>query len=113
MKILSVGECMAEFSPDEQPGKFNLGFAGDTFNTAWYIANNHSDINSSYFSKVGDDELSNSMLKFMSDNRVDTTHVQKVPSSTIGLKVRELFLTGEKIRPQHYWAKTLMMLNML
>ena len=66
MKILSVGECMAEFSPDEQLGKFNLGFAGDTFNTAWYIANNHSDINSAYFSKLGDDELSDKMLEFMS-----------------------------------------------
>ena len=102
MKILSVGECMAEFSPDEQPGKFNLGFAGDTFNTAWYIANNHSDINSSYFSKVGDDELSNSMLKFMSDNRVDTTHVQKVPSSTIGLYLISL-VKGE--RAFSYWRK--------
>ncbi len=30
MKILSVGECMAELSPDGQQGKFNLGFAGDT-----------------------------------------------------------------------------------
>lgn len=102
MKILSVGECMAEFSPDEQPGKFNLGFAGDTFNTAWYIANNHSDINSSYFSKVGDDELSNSMLKFMSENRVDTTHVQKVPSSTIGLYLISL-VKGE--RAFSYWRK--------
>tara|TARA_B100000683_G_C11986685_1_gene347970 strand:+ start:71 stop:235 length:165 start_codon:yes stop_codon:yes gene_type:complete len=46
MKILSIGECMAELSPDGQQGKFNLGFAGDTFNTAWYIANNHSEINS-------------------------------------------------------------------
>ena len=102
MKILSVGECMAEFSLDEQTGKFNLGFAGDTFNTAWYIANNHSDINSSYFSKVGDDELSDSMLKFMSDNRVDTTHVQKVPSSTIGLYLISL-VKGE--RTFSYWRK--------
>ena len=102
MKILSVGECMAEFSPDEQSGKFNLGFAGDTFNTAWYIANNYHDINSSYFSKVGDDELSNIMLKFMSDNRVDTTHVQKVPSSTIGLYLISLD-KGE--RTFSYWRK--------
>ena len=51
MNILSVGECMAEFSPDERNGKFNLGFAGDTFNTAWYIAKNHSDVNSAFFSR--------------------------------------------------------------
>ena len=100
MKILSVGECMAEFSPDEQLGKFNLGFAGDTFNTAWYIANNHSDINSSYFSKVGDDELSDKMLKFMSANRVDITHVKKVSGSTIGLYLISL-VNGE--RTFSYW----------
>ena len=100
MKILSVGECMAEFSPDEQLGKFNLGFAGDTFNTAWYIANNHSDINSAYFSKLGDDELSDKMLEFMSDNRIDTTHVKKVSGSTIGLYLISL-VNGE--RTFSYW----------
>ena len=100
MKILSVGECMAEFSPDEQLGKFNLGFAGDTFNTAWYIANNHSDINSAYFSKLGDDELSDKMLEFMLDNRIDTTHVKKVSGSTIGLYLISL-VNGE--RTFSYW----------
>ena len=100
MKILSVGECMAEFSPDEQLGKFNLGFAGDTFNTAWYIANNHADVNSAYFSKVGDDELSDQMLKFMSDNQVDTTYIKKVAGSTIGLYLISL-VDGE--RTFSYW----------
>ena len=100
MKILSIGECMAEFSPDEQLGKFNLGFAGDTFNTAWYIANNHADVNSAYFSKVGDDELSDQMLKFMSDNQVDTTYIKPVAGSTIGLYLISL-VNGE--RTFSYW----------
>ena len=100
MKILSIGECMAEFSPDEQLGKFNLGFAGDTFNTAWYIANNHADVNSAYFSKVGDDELSDQMLKFMSDNQVDTTYIKTVTGSTIGLYLISL-VNGE--RTFSYW----------
>ena len=100
MKILSIGECMAEFSPDEQLGKFNLGFAGDTFNTAWYIANNHDDVNSAYFSKVGDDELSDQMLKFMSDNQIDTTYIKTVAGSTIGLYLISL-VNGE--RTFSYW----------
>jgi 2-dehydro-3-deoxygluconokinase len=100
MKILSIGECMAEFSPDEQLGKFNLGFAGDTFNTAWYIANNHADVNSAYFSKVGDDELSDQMLKFMSDNQVDTRYITTVAGSTIGLYLISL-VNGE--RNFSYW----------
>ena len=100
MKILSIGECMAEFSPDEQLGKFNLGFAGDTFNTAWYIANNHADVDSAYFSKVGDDELSDQMLKFMSDNQVDTTYIKTVAGATIGLYLISL-VDGE--RTFSYW----------
>ena len=100
MKILSVGECMAELSPDEQPGKFNLGFAGDTFNTAWYIANNHFDVNSAYLSKVGDDQLSEEMLQFMSDNRVDIKYVKKVTGSTTGLYLISL-VNGE--RTFSYW----------
>ncbi|MDC0042134.1 sugar kinase [Paracoccaceae bacterium] len=100
MKILSIGECMAEFSPDKQLGKFNLGFAGDTFNTAWYIANNHADVNSAYFSKVGDDELSDQMLKFMSDNQVDTRYITTVAGSTIGLYLISL-VNGE--RTFSYW----------
>ena len=100
MKILSIGECMAEFSPDEKLGKFNLGFAGDTFNTAWYIANNHADVNSAYFSKVGDDELSDQMLKFMSDNQVDTRYIETVAGSTIGLYLISL-VNGE--RTFSYW----------
>ena len=100
MKILSIGECMAEFSPDEQLGKFNLGFAGDTFNTAWYIANNHADVNSAYFSKVGDDELSDQMLKFMSDNQVDIRYITTVAGSTIGLYLISL-VNGE--RTFSYW----------
>jgi 2-dehydro-3-deoxygluconokinase len=91
---------MAEFSPDEQLGKFNLGFAGDTFNTAWYIANNHADVNSAYFSKVGDDELSDQMLKFMSDNQVDTRYITTVAGSTIGLYLISL-VNGE--RTFSYW----------
>ena len=78
----------------------NLGFAGDTFNTAWYIANNHADVNSAYFSKVGDDELSDQMLKFMSDNQVDTRYITTVAGSTIGLYLISL-VDGE--RTFSYW----------
>ena len=38
----------------------------------------------------------------MSDNRVDTTHVQKVPSATIGLYLISL-VKGE--RTFSYWRK--------
>ena len=59
-----------------------------------------SERNSAYFSKLGDDELSDKMLKFMSDNRVDTTHVKKVSGSTIGLYLISL-VNGD--RTFSYW----------
>lgn len=33
--FLSVGECMVEMAPADG-GTYRMGFAGDTFNTAWY-----------------------------------------------------------------------------
>jgi len=33
-KLVCAGECMLEFSPQEN-GLYRTGFAGDTFNTAW------------------------------------------------------------------------------
>ena len=38
MRVLAIGECMAELAPSDTDGDFRLGFAGDTFNTAWYLA---------------------------------------------------------------------------
>jgi hypothetical protein len=35
-RILLIGECMVEFSP-KADGDYKRGFAGDTFNTAWYL----------------------------------------------------------------------------
>ncbi len=35
---------MAELAPPERDGDFSLGFAGDTFNTAWYLAQTAPDI---------------------------------------------------------------------
>ena len=32
MRVLAIGECMAELAPSETEGDLRLGFAGDTFN---------------------------------------------------------------------------------
>ena len=36
MRVVSVGECMVELSGAGQ-GLWRQAFAGDTFNTAWYL----------------------------------------------------------------------------
>ncbi|MCI5041860.1 MAG: PfkB family carbohydrate kinase, partial [Donghicola eburneus] len=58
MRFLAIGECMAEMSSSNKEGDFRLGFAGDTYNTAWYLARLRPDFEVSYFTAVGDDDIS-------------------------------------------------------
>jgi len=36
-RVTTIGECMVELAPEQQAGLFQQGFAGDTFNTLWYL----------------------------------------------------------------------------
>jgi len=66
-RLLSIGECMIELAPTPD-GTFSMGFAGDTFNTAWYARRiAEPDIEVAYFSAIGDDEPSGRMRAFMSE----------------------------------------------
>ena len=62
MQILAIGECMAELSPAEKTGTFQLGFAGDTFNTAWYLARRCPNADVEFYTAVGTDPMSMQML---------------------------------------------------
>jgi len=78
---------MLEFAmqPD---GNFKLGFAGDTFNTAWYLrARLAADWQVDYFTSLGDDPYSVQMLDFMSANGIGTTHIQRITNRRPGLYV--------------------------
>ena len=35
-RCIAIGECMVELAP-AQDGLYRVGYAGDTFNTAWYL----------------------------------------------------------------------------
>ncbi|MEO1220976.1 MAG: sugar kinase [Pseudomonadota bacterium] len=83
--VLSIGECMAELAPTGDARTFRMGFAGDTFNTAWYLAQISTKAEVAYFTAVGDDDLSREMLEFMRASKVSDAHVQVVPNKTIGL----------------------------
>jgi len=86
-RILCIGECMLEFAvqPD---GNFKLGFAGDTFNTAWYLrARLPADWQVDYFTALGDDPYSVQMLDFMSANGIGTAHIKRITNRWPGLYV--------------------------
>ncbi len=100
MRFLAIGECMAEFAPSDRVGEFRLGFAGDTFNTAWYLAQVASDIDVGFLTAVGDDAISRNMRAFMKDSRIGDTHVQVIAGKTVGLYLIHLD-NGE--RSFSYW----------
>ena len=100
MRILAIGECMAELAPTGTGGDFRLGFAGDTFNTAWYLARCAPEAEISYLTVVGDDALSTQMMAFLRDGGIDDRFVRVSPDRTVGLYLISL-ANGE--RSFSYW----------
>jgi len=91
---------MAELSPQEGAGAFKLGFAGDTFNTAWYLARIAPDSQVSYFTGLGDDTISGQLRDTITAAGVDDSYCVEVPNRTVGLYLISLE-NGE--RSFSYW----------
>ncbi|MEL6170343.1 MAG: sugar kinase, partial [Pseudomonadota bacterium] len=85
MRLLAVGECMAELSPSETAGHYRLGFAGDTFNTAWYAARLLPAGSVAYFTRLGDDPASADLRRFAEAGQIDTRHISTEVGGTLGL----------------------------
>lgn len=100
MRFLAIGECMAELAPAATAGEYRLGFAGDTFNTAWYLARLHPGNAVSYLTAVGSDAISQQMRAAFRASGIDDSHVQTVPDRSVGLYLISLD-QGE--RSFSYW----------
>lgn len=102
-RFLSIGECMVELS-EAGDGLIRRGFAGDTFNVAYYARKLlPSGWVVSYLSAVGDDALSGEMLAFMEASGVDASPVRRIAGKSPGLYLITL-LNGE--RSFTYWRDT-------
>jgi 2-dehydro-3-deoxygluconokinase len=102
-KLLSIGECMVELSQAGE-GLLRKGFAGDTFNTAWYArACLPAEWSVDYFTAVGDDPLSTEMLAMMKTAGVGTGYIRRIEGKTPGLYLITL-KNGE--RTFSYWRDT-------
>ena len=84
MRVVCVGECMVELAPAGD-GLLRQGFAGDTFNTAWYLKRLRPDWQVDYLSAVGSDAISDAMLGFMAAAGIGTDHVARRTERTVGL----------------------------
>jgi len=93
---------MVELAPaGEDEGLFRQGFAGDTFNAAWYARRLlPKDWQVAYGTCVGDDAVSRNMLSFMQAEGIDTQSVRRLQGQTVGLYMIHLD-DGE--RSFSYW----------
>ena len=99
-RIVALGECMVELSPAGEE-LYRRGFAGDTFNTAWYLRHRlPGGWRVGYATGVGTDALSDQMVGFMEESGIETGAVRRVPDRTVGLYMIEL-RDGE--RSFSYW----------
>jgi 2-dehydro-3-deoxygluconokinase len=92
---------MVEIGPADVAGLYRMGFAGDTFNTAWYLRRRlPADWAVDYVSAVGTDAASASMIGFMEAAGIGTSHVARLSDATVGLYLIEL---KEGERSFSYW----------
>lgn len=101
--LLSIGECMVELS-QAGDGLLRKGFAGDTFNTAWYArlcAAPGWQVD--YLTALGDDQTSQDMLGFMAHAGIGTDAIRRLPGRMPGLYMIHL-KDGE--RSFSYWRET-------
>ena len=98
--FISVGECMIELSAGEGD-QWRMGFAGDTFNTAFYArAILPKERRVAYVTALGDDPFSEKMRRFIASVGVETDRIRKVPGRRPGLYAITL---KEAERAFTYW----------
>ncbi len=108
-RLLSIGECMVELMQAEGD-LLRKGYAGDTFNTAYYARLFlPRDWSVDYLTAVGTDTVSDEMLAFIEKTGVGTSSIRRVEGRSPGLYMIHL-KDGE--RSFSYWrsvsaAKTL------
>lgn len=95
--VIAVGECMIELAPAD--GSWRLGYAGDTFNTAVYLA--RLDETVEFLTALGDDEFSAEMRAYFRAEGLGTALVLTAPARLPGLYAIRTNDDGE--RSFHYW----------
>jgi len=101
--VCALGEAMVELAPVGD-GLYRRGFAGDTFNTAWHMAQllgPRADVG--YVSRVGQDRLSDAFVAEIAADGLNISGISRDPVRTMGLYLIEL--DGVE-RSFHYWRNT-------
>lgn len=99
MRVCCAGEVMLEMAAASEPGLFRAGVAGDTFNTAVYLARAGLDV--AYLTRLGDDRFSDDILLRMRAEGIGTELVERCAGALPGLYLITNDVSGE--RQFHYW----------
>lgn len=94
MNIAAIGECLIELAPIKERN-YQLGFAGDTFNTAYYLRQIHTAA-VSYVTAVGDDNYSQQLINFIGDQQIDLSFINQINNSQSGLYLISNEVSGER-----------------
>ncbi len=101
-RIACIGECMIELGQiDLVGGTARIGFAGDTANTAIYLARLGCHV--SYLTTIGTDRFSDAMLAMFTREGIDTGLIGRDPARLPGLYAIETDAAGE--RSFRYWRE--------
>ena len=100
LKTVAVGEAMVELAPVGD-GQYRRGFAGDTFNTAWHMAQallGRATVG--FATRVGQDRISDAFVAEAQADGLDASVIQRDPVRSMGLYMIQL--DGVE-RSFHYW----------
>lgn len=99
-RIAAIGECMLELSAQESA--WNLGFAGDTFNTLWMLKGClAASIEADFVSAFGTDPFSTRQTAFMASHGIGKAASPIIEGARPGLYAISLSANGE--RSFTYW----------
>ncbi|MCB2173809.1 sugar kinase, partial [bacterium] len=102
LRIVCIGECMAELAESSLVNHYSLGFAGDTYNAAVYckrILRDKAVV--AHLTAVGSDPLSTKMLDHFRSEEIDRRWVRIKAGKQAGLYFIENDVHGE--RSFHYY----------
>jgi 2-dehydro-3-deoxygluconokinase len=102
MRICCAGEVMVELAGTGGAGVYRQGFAGDSYNTAIYLAREGLEVD--YLTRLGDDSFSDAIFAELHEEGVGTGGIRRVAGRQPGLYIINNNEEGE--REFHYWRDT-------
>jgi 2-dehydro-3-deoxygluconokinase len=99
-RAICIGEAIVELARGAD-GRFALASAGDTFNTAIYLA--RAGLPIAFATALGDDAFSDAIVSLAKAESIDTDLILRAAGRLPGLAVADADAKGE--RRSHYWRE--------